>query len=122
MNMKKAFLFTLCFVLCAFMLGGCSSGTDSADQSASGSAAKSGKSGVMMDRFTSIMQNDGYDRDNVKTVTFLDKKERRRCDMKPDYYGFVIPDHFVVGYGLDYAEYYRNLPYIGVLKPEVYSS
>jgi len=72
MNMKKAFLFTLCFVLCAFMLGGCSSGTDSADQSASGSAAKSGKSGVMMDRFTSIMQNDGYDRDNVKTVTFLD--------------------------------------------------
>jgi len=59
---------------------------------------------------------------SIKTVTFLDKKERRRCDMKPDYYGFVIPDHFVVGYGLDYAEYYRNLPYIGVLKPEVYSS
>lgn len=58
---------------------------------------------------------------SVKTVAFLDKAERRQCDMEPDYCGFTIPDCFVVGYGLDYADHYRNLPYIGVLKPEVYA-
>ena len=57
---------------------------------------------------------------SVKTCTLLDKPDRRVVDFVPDYRGFVIPDEFVVGYGLDYAEQYRALPYIGVLKPEVY--
>ncbi|MED0736377.1 hypoxanthine phosphoribosyltransferase [Aneurinibacillus thermoaerophilus] len=58
---------------------------------------------------------------SVKVVRLLDKPARRTVDLKPDYCGFEIPDAFVVGYGLDYAEKYRNLPYIGILKPEVYS-
>ncbi|RXT09017.1 hypoxanthine phosphoribosyltransferase [Ammoniphilus sp. CFH 90114] len=59
---------------------------------------------------------------SVKIITLLDKPHRRKVDIKPDYCGFEVPDEFVVGYGLDYAERYRNLPYIGILKPEVYSS
>ncbi|HJV47549.1 MAG TPA: hypoxanthine phosphoribosyltransferase [Bacillota bacterium] len=59
---------------------------------------------------------------SVRIVTLLDKPLRRTVNIKPDYCGFVVPDEFVVGYGLDYAERYRNLPYIGILKPEVYSS
>lgn len=59
--------------------------------------------------------------ETIKLVTLLDKPHRRTVDLKPDYCGFVVPDEFVVGYGLDYAEKYRNLPYIGVLKSEVYS-
>ncbi len=58
--------------------------------------------------------------ESLKLITLLDKPERRECPITPDYYGFVIPDKFVVGYGLDYAGTYRNLPYIGVLKREVY--
>lgn len=58
---------------------------------------------------------------SVKVCTLLDKPSRREVDIVPDYCGFSIPDHFVVGYGLDYAEYYRNLPQVGVLKPEVYN-
>jgi hypoxanthine phosphoribosyltransferase len=58
---------------------------------------------------------------SVKTCTLLDKPSRREVDFTPDYRGLEIPDKFVVGYGLDYAEQYRALPYIGVLKPEVYS-
>ena len=57
---------------------------------------------------------------SLKVITLLDKPARRECAITPDYYGFVIPNEFVVGYGLDYAGLYRNLPYIGVLKPEVY--
>lgn len=57
---------------------------------------------------------------NLKICCLLDKPERRRVDIKGDYEGFSIPDEFVVGYGLDYAERFRNLPYIGVLKEEVY--
>ena len=59
---------------------------------------------------------------SLKICTLLDKPERRNPNvtLKPDYVGFTIPNEFVVGYGLDYDEYYRNLPYIGVLKPEVY--
>jgi len=53
-------------------------------------------------------------------ATLLDKPERRRVPLHVDYFGFTIPDEFVVGYGLDYDEKYRNLPDIGVLKPEVY--
>ena len=56
----------------------------------------------------------------VKVVTLLDKPEGRKVDLKPDLTGFIVPDEFVVGYGLDYAERYRNLPYIGILKPEIY--
>lgn len=59
---------------------------------------------------------------SVKICTLLDKPERRLTDVKVDYVGFTIPDKFVVGYGLDYAEKYRNLPYIGVLKHEIYSN
>lgn len=57
---------------------------------------------------------------SVKTVTLLDKPSRRQVDFKPDYTGFEVPDEFVVGYGLDFDEKYRALPYIGVLKPELY--
>ena len=58
---------------------------------------------------------------SVKTCTLLDKPSRRKVDFKPDYAGVEIPDEFVVGYGLDYAEQYRALPFVGILKPEVYS-
>ncbi len=57
---------------------------------------------------------------SVKICTLLDKPERREKPIHADYVGFEIPNAFVVGYGLDYAESYRNLPYIGILKPEVY--
>ncbi len=58
---------------------------------------------------------------SVKTCTLLDKPSRRVADITPDYVGCEIPDEFVVGFGLDYAEKFRALPYVGVLKPEVYS-
>ncbi len=58
---------------------------------------------------------------SVKICAILDKPERRKADIHADYLGFQVPDEFVVGYGLDYDEKYRNLPYVGVLKPEVYS-
>lgn len=59
---------------------------------------------------------------SLKICTFLDKPSRRKpgIDLKADYVGFTVPNAFVVGYGLDYNEYYRNLPYVGVLKPEIY--
>lgn len=57
---------------------------------------------------------------SVKLCTLLDKPDRRVREVRVDYSGFTIPDEFVVGYGLDYAEKYRNLPYIGILKPCVY--
>lgn len=59
---------------------------------------------------------------SLKICTLLDKPERRKpgITLQPDYTGFVIPNEFVVGYGLDFNEHYRNLPYVGVLKPEVY--
>ena len=58
---------------------------------------------------------------SVKICTILDKPSRRKADIQPDYEGFQVPDEFVVGYGLDYDEKYRNLPYVGVLKPEIYA-
>ena len=58
---------------------------------------------------------------SVKTVSLLDKPSRREVEYTPDYVGLEIPDEFVVGYGLDYAEGYRTLPYVGILKPEVYT-
>ena len=57
---------------------------------------------------------------SIRLCTLLDKPERRVVPVEVDYVGFTIPDEFVVGYGLDYAEKYRNLPYIGILKPSVY--
>ncbi|MBS4201502.1 hypoxanthine phosphoribosyltransferase [Bacillus sp. FJAT-49732] len=57
---------------------------------------------------------------SIKIVTLLDKPTGRKADIQADYVGFIVPDEFVVGYGLDYAEKYRNLPYIGILKPEIY--
>ena len=57
---------------------------------------------------------------SLKICTLLDKPARRTVDISADYVGFTIPNEFVVGYGLDYNDYYRNLPFIGVLKPEVY--
>lgn len=58
---------------------------------------------------------------SIRIATLLDKPERRRAAVRADYVGYQVPDEFVVGYGLDYDEKYRNLPYVGVLKPEVYS-
>ena len=58
---------------------------------------------------------------SITIATLLDKPSRRQKAITADHVGFVVPDEFVVGYGLDYAQVYRNLPYIGVLKPEVYS-
>ena len=57
---------------------------------------------------------------SVRTCTLLDKPSRREVDFQPDYVGREIPDEFVVGYGLDYDEKYRALPYVGILKPEIY--
>ena len=58
---------------------------------------------------------------SVKVVALLDKPSRRKIQAKADYLGFQIPDAFVVGYGLDFAQRYRNLPFIGVLKPDIYA-
>lgn len=59
---------------------------------------------------------------SLEIVTLLDKPNRRKADIEAKYVGQKIPDEFVVGYGLDYGEKYRNLPYIGTLKPEIYNS
>ncbi|NLN47906.1 MAG: hypoxanthine phosphoribosyltransferase [Clostridiales bacterium] len=59
---------------------------------------------------------------SVKVCTLLEKPDRRIANVKMDYVGFHIPDKFVVGYGLDYNEIYRNLPFVCVLKPEIYSN
>ncbi|BAK95777.1 hypoxanthine phosphoribosyltransferase [Tetragenococcus halophilus] len=59
---------------------------------------------------------------SVAIVTLLDKPKGRVVDIEADYIGFDVPDEFVVGYGLDFAEQYRNLPYVGVLKPSIYET
>ncbi len=58
---------------------------------------------------------------SIKVCALIDKKSRRAMGFEADYIGFSIPDAFIVGYGLDYAEKHRNLPYIGILKPQVYT-
>ncbi|MEG1931635.1 MAG: hypoxanthine phosphoribosyltransferase [Pygmaiobacter sp.] len=58
---------------------------------------------------------------SIKIATLLDKPARRKGNITADYVGFSIPDEFVIGYGLDYDETYRNLPFIGILKPDVYT-
>ncbi len=57
---------------------------------------------------------------SIKLCALFDKPERRQADVTADYFGAVVPDAFIVGYGLDYDEKYRNLPYVGILKPSVY--
>lgn len=59
---------------------------------------------------------------SIRLCTLLDKPERREAEVTPDYVGAQVEDKFIVGYGLDYAEKYRNLPYIGVLKPAIYEN
>ena len=75
-------------------------------------------SGITLSYLTKYLQNrkPRY----ICIATLIDKHVRRRADVQAKYVGFTVPDAFVVGYGLDYAEKYRNLPFIGVLKPEVY--
>ena len=77
-------------------------------------------SGMTLQYIKGILESRGPR--SVKIATLLDKPERRQVDVKSDYVGFEIPDMFVVGYGLDFSEKYRNLPFVGVLKPEVYAS
>ena len=76
-------------------------------------------SGVTLSYLTKYLS--GREPASIRIVTLLDKPARRRADIKADYAGFEVPDAFVVGYGLDYDEAYRNLPFIGILKPEVYT-
>ena len=76
-------------------------------------------SGRTLSRLTQLLERRCAE--SVKTCTLLDKPSRREVEFTPHYCGQVIPDEFVVGYGLDYAEKYRNLPYIGILDPKVYS-
>ncbi|MBR6751641.1 MAG: hypoxanthine phosphoribosyltransferase [Clostridia bacterium] len=59
---------------------------------------------------------------SLKICSLLDKPSRRKVELEGDYVGFVVPDEFVVGYGLDYQEKYRNIPDVGVLKPEIYQN
>ena len=56
----------------------------------------------------------------ILLIVVLDKPSRRKTEVPVDYVGFAIPDEYVIGYGLDYAQKFRNLPYIGILKREVY--
>ncbi len=75
-------------------------------------------SGTTLSYLTKYLLNKGAR--TVRTCTLLDKPSRRKVDLVPDYKGLEIPDEFVIGYGLDYAEKYRALPYVGILKPSVY--
>ena len=75
-------------------------------------------SGRTLQALTGLLRHRGAN--SVRCCTFLDKPARRQVDFKADFVGMEIPDAFVVGYGLDYDEKYRNLPYVGILKPTVY--
>ncbi len=76
-------------------------------------------SGLTLSYLTNVLRQRNVN--SIRICTLLDKPDRRQVDIKPDYACFVVPDKFVVGYGLDYDQKYRNLPYVGVVKPEVYS-
>ena len=76
-------------------------------------------SGMTLDYITKIL-NERHPK-SIKICTLLDKPSRRKIDIKADYVGFLVPDEFVVGYGLDYDECYRNVPFVGVLRPEIYT-
>ena len=75
-------------------------------------------SGVTLSYLTKYLLGKGAR--SVRTCTLLDKPSRRKVDFTPDYCGVIVPDEFVIGYGLDYNEKYRALPYVGVLHPSVY--
>lgn len=75
-------------------------------------------SGITLSYLSGVLM--GRNANSIKICTLLDKPANRKADVKADYVGKVIPDEFVIGYGLDYNEKYRNLPYIGILKPSVY--
>ncbi|MBE6631639.1 MAG: hypoxanthine phosphoribosyltransferase [Ruminococcaceae bacterium] len=75
-------------------------------------------SGVTLSYLVEYLKRKGAK--SVATCTLLDKPSRRKVDFTPDFTGIEVPDEFVVGYGLDYDEFYRTLPYIGVLKEEIY--
>lgn len=77
-------------------------------------------SGMTLDYITKIL-NERHPK-SIKICTLLDKPSRRKIDIKADYVGFLVPDEFVVGYGLDYDERYRNVPFVGVLRPEIYTN
>ena len=76
-------------------------------------------SGMTLSYLKSLLEQRNVN--SIRIATLLDKPERRIADVRADYFCFTVPDEFVVGYGLDYDQQYRHLPYIGVLKPEVYS-
>lgn len=76
-------------------------------------------SGLTLSYITEILA--ARNPNSIKICTLLDKPDRRQANIKPDYMGFVIPDAFVVGFGLDYNEKYRNLPFVGELSPSVYN-
>ncbi|NLK94596.1 MAG: hypoxanthine phosphoribosyltransferase [Clostridiales bacterium] len=76
------------------------------------------ESGISLDYLVNYLKE--RKANSVEITTLLDKPSRRKKDVYVKYVGFTVPDEFLVGYGLDYAERYRNLPYIGTLKPEIY--
>ena len=76
-------------------------------------------SGLTLSYIKELLESRGPE--SIRIAALLDKHSRRKVDLRADYFGFSVPDEFVIGYGLDYDEKYRNLPYIGILKPEVYS-
>ncbi len=75
-------------------------------------------SGLSLKHITEVLKCRGAK--SLKICAFLDKPKNRKTEISADYVGAVVPNEFVVGYGLDFAEKYRNLPYVGILKPEVY--
>lgn len=72
-------------------------------------------SGLTLNHLTNLLK--AREPASLKIACLLDKPERRECAIKPDYVGFVIPNEFVLGYGLDWEQRYRNMPYVGVMKP-----
>ncbi len=77
-------------------------------------------SGLTLNYLTMLLQS--REPASIRIACLLDKPERRECAISPDYVGFIIPNEFVVGYGLDFDGFYRNVPYVGVMKPEKYQS
>lgn len=76
-------------------------------------------SGMTLSYLTKLLED--RNPSSVRIAALMDKPSRRQVELKADYIGFEVPDEFVVGYGLDYDEKYRNLPYVGILKPEIYT-